>query len=131
MWYVDNHRIQKLTVEGKFLLQYSDMGTADGQLEYILGITVHNKRVYVADQCDHCISVLWCDGNFCQTIGKSGELNYPFDVVVNNNIHLLVANLYGNWISLFAIDGTYINRINTQGSSNGHLSGPCSLTIDI
>ena len=32
---------------------------------------------------------------------------------------------------MFALDGTYINRIDTQGSSRGHLSGPCSLTIDM
>ena len=126
-----NHRVQKLTVDGEFLLKFGDMGTADGQLDCPLGITVHNKRVYVADQCNHRISVFQCNGNFSQTIGQSGELNCPFDVVVNNNNHLLVANLYGNCVSVFTLDGTYINRIGTQGSSRGQLNGPCSLTVDM
>ena len=33
--------------------------------------------------------------------------------------------------SLSALDGSYINRIGTQGSSRGQLSGPCSLTFDM
>ena len=28
-----NHRVQKLTVDGEFLLKFGDMGTADGQLD--------------------------------------------------------------------------------------------------
>ena len=106
-----NHRVQKLTVDIEFLLKFSNMGTADGQLDCPLGMTVHNKRVYVADQCNHHISVLQCDGNFSQTIGQSGELNCPFDVVVNNNNHLLVANLYGNCVSVFTLDGIYITEL--------------------
>ena len=105
-----NHWVQKFTIDGEFLLQFGNMGMADGQLDCPLGITVHNKRVYVADQCNHRISVFQCDGDFSQTIGQSGELSCPFDVVVNNNNHLLVTNLYGNCISVFALDGTYINR---------------------
>ena len=42
-----------------------------------------------------------------------------------------MANLYGNCVSVFTLDGTYINRIVTQGSSTGQLSGPCSLTVDM
>ena len=42
-----NHRVQKLTVDGEFLLKFGDMGTADGQLDCPLGITVHNKRVHM------------------------------------------------------------------------------------
>ena len=126
-----NHRVQKFNINSEFLFQFGSMGTGNGQLDCPLGITVHNKKVYVADQCNHRISVFQADGKFCQTIGQSCELNCPFDVVVNNNNQLLVANLYGNCISVFALDGSHVSRIGTQGSSRGQMSGPCSLTIDM
>ena len=69
-----------------------------------------------------------CDGTFSQTIGQSGELNHPYDVAVNNN-QLLVANYYGNCISVFTLDGNYISKFGTCGTGNGVLRNPASLTI--
>ena len=126
-----NHRVQKITNNGDFLLQFGSMGTDNGQLDCPLGLTIHSNKVYIADQCNHRISVFQCDGKFCQCIGQSGELNCPFDVAVNSNNHLFVANLYGNCISVFSLDGNYISRVGVQGSARGQLQGPCSLTIDM
>jgi len=125
-----NHRVQKLTIDGKYLLKFGSMGTGNGQLDCPLCITVHIDKVYVADQCNHRISVFKCDGNFCHTIG-SGQLNCPFDVAVNSNNQLLVANYYGNCISIFTLDGNYIGKVGMQGSSRGQLSTPSSLAINV
>ena len=43
----------------------------------------------------------------------------------------LVANLYGNCISVFSLDGNYISRADAQDSGRSQLHGPCSLTIDM
>ena len=53
---------------------------------------------------------------YSQTIGQSGEFSCPYDVVVNNNSHLLVANLYmvANCVSvclLLMVPNNSINRI--------------------
>ena len=52
-------------------------------------------------------------------IGQSAKLNCPFDGAVNNDNQLLAAKLYGNsnCISFFALDGSHVSRIGTQGSS--------------
>ena len=63
-----NHWVQKLKINRQFLLQFGNKGKGNGELNCPLGIAVYNKRVYVADQCNHCISVFQCDGNFGQTI---------------------------------------------------------------
>ena len=91
---------------------------------------VYNKRVYVADQYNHCISVFQCDGNFSHAIGQSGVLNYPFDVAVNNN-QLLVANYGGSCITIFTLDLNYISKYGKHGTGRGDLYGPSSLIIDM
>ena len=102
----DNPSVQKFDGRGDYMLKFGNCGSNNGQLHYPVGITVHNKRVYIADQFNHRISVFQCDGNFSKTIGQSGELNYPNDVAVANN-QLLVANYYGHCITIFTLDGNY------------------------
>ena len=126
-----NHRVQKFTIRGEYLLKFGSMGTGNGQLDCPLGITVHEKRVYVADQCNHRVSVFRRDGTFCHNIGQSGELNCPFDVAVNCNDHLLVANYFGDCVSIFTLDGSYLRKIGTPSSSGGQLCTPSSLVIDV
>ena len=126
----DNHRVQKFNTRGEYMFRFGKYGSKNGQLRYPLGITVHNKRVYVADQCNHRISVFQCDGNFSQIVGQSGELQNPFDVAVTNN-QLLVANYHDNCISIFTLDGNYISKFGKDGTGRGDLSWPSSLTIDM
>ena len=126
----NNHRVQKFNIRGEYMLQFGSYDSNNGQLRYPLGITVHKKRVYVAEQFNDRISVFQCDGNFSQTIGQSGELNCPFDVAVTNN-QLLVANYNGHYISIFTLDGNYISKFGKHGTSRGDLNSPYSLTIDM
>ena len=124
----NNHRVQKFDVSSKYILQFGSYGANNGQLCSPVGIIVHNNRVYVADQCNHRISVFQCDGKFIHTIGQSGQLNYPLDVAVNNNNQLLTADYC---ISIFTLDGNYVSKIGTHGTSRGQLRNPSSLTVDM
>ena len=126
-----NHRVQKLTINGEYLFQFGNKGAGCGQLDCPLGVTVHNNRVYVADQCNRRISVFQCDGNFIHTIGQSSQLNTPFDVAVNNNNQLLIADFSGHCISIFTLDGNYVSKFGTHGTSRGQLGTPSHLTIDM
>ena len=68
------------------------------------GITTHNGRVYVADNGNHRISVFQCNGQFCISFG-SDQLGGPYDVAVNVNNQLLVADYSGHCIVTFTLDG--------------------------
>ena len=129
----NNHRVQKFDViiTSKYLLQFGSYGSNKGQMEYPVGITIHNKRVYVADQSNHRICVFQCDGIFIHTIGRSVQLNQPSDVAVNDNNQLLIANYGKDCISVFTLDGYYVNKFGSSGNSKGQLSNPVSLTIDM
>ena len=126
----NNHRVQKFDVTAKYVLQFSSRGSGNGQLSYPLGLTIHNNRVYVADQCNNRISIFHCDGKFIHTIGQSSQLDKPFDVAVTNNNQLLIAD-FNHCISIFTLDGNYVKNFGTCGISEGQLSNPSSLTIDM
>ena len=125
-----NHRIQKFDSNGNYLLQFGKKGSGTGELNNPLGITVYNDNVFVADQTNKRISLFQCNGQFSHTFG-SDHLQNPYDVAVTNSNQVLVADYGHHCISIFTIDGNYVNKIGTQGSDRGQLSCPSSLCIDL
>ena len=120
-----NHRVQKFNVNGEYLLQFGHQESGNGQLSYPAGITVHNERLYIAECGYSRISVFQLNGQFCCIIG-SGQLSNPYDVTVNSNGHLLVADYSNNCIFSFTLDGTYVGRFDKT-----QLSNPIGLTTDM
>ena len=129
LFVADNSGIQKFDVNGKYLLEFGGCGSGDGQLRYPHGITTHNGRVYVADNGNHRISVFLYNGQFCICFG-SDQLGSPFDVAVNVNNQLLVADRSSHCIVTFTLDGHYVGKFGTPGPNRGQLYSPFSLATD-
>ena len=130
--YVTNcgkHRVQKYTVDGKFLLHFGGIGSEDGNLKYPNGLIAYNGKVYVSDRDNHRISVFQTNGVFLHTIG-SGQLGIPSDVTVNNS-HLLVADCAHHCIYTFTLDGHYVRTFGTYGSGKGQLKSPLGVAVDL
>ena len=125
----NNHRVQKFTIDGKYLLQFGDKGSENGKLKNPRGLAVHNHKVYVADCNNKRISVFQTDGKFHHTIG-SGQLGNPFDVTVNGNNQLLVADYAHHCIYTFTLDGDYVGKFGTHGTGRGQLNGPYGVAVD-
>ncbi|XP_065908953.1 tripartite motif-containing protein 2-like [Dysidea avara] len=123
-----NHRVQKFGINGNYLLQFGCHDLNDGQLKDPYGITARDGKVYIADKGYHRISVFQSDGQFCIFFG-SDQLGGPYDVAVNGNNQLLVADHSNNCIVSFTIDGDYVTKFDTRGP-NKKLCGPCCLTTD-
>ena len=126
-----DHRVQKFTINGTYLLKFGTRGAGNGQLNSPLGITIHNGKVYVAENSGNRISVFHCDGQFSHIIG-SGRLNNPWHVAVRND-QLLVANPGGDCkcISIFKLDGNYVGKYDTRGTGRGELKFPCGIAADL
>ena len=120
-----SHRVQKVTINGEYLLQIGYRGSGNGQLSIPTGITVHNDRLYIAEYGNSRISVFQLNGQFCSVIG-SGQLNRPYDVTISGHGHLLVANYNNDCITNFTLDGTYVGRFD-----KGQLRRPIGLTTDL
>ena len=124
-----NHRVQKFDINGTYLLKFGTRGTGNGQLGSPLGITIHNGKVYVAENGGNRISVFHCDGQFSHIIG-SGHLHNPWYVAVSNG-QLLVADWGHKCISIFTLDGKYAGKYDTRGTGREQLNCPCGIAPDM
>ena len=125
-----NNRVQVFDVNGNYHHQFGSSGSGNGQLSGPIGITTYNNKVFVTEQHNGRISVFHTNGQFSHIIGK-GQLGNPYDVTVNTNNQLLVADHYHHCIYTFTLDGNYVSKFATQGSAGGQLSRPSSLTTDL
>ena len=125
-----NNRVQIFDVNGNYVFHYGRYGLGNGQLNIPVGITTHNNEVFVTEQGNQRISVFHTDGQFSHIIGK-GQLGQPYDVTVNTNNQLLVADYSHHCIYIFTLDGNYVSKFTSQGSNRGILFKPISLSIDM
>ena len=126
-----NHRVQKFTIDGEYLLKFGSYGSEVGKLEYPGGLTIHNGKVYISDRENERISVFQTDGVFLHTIG-SGLLRRSHDVTVNNaNIQLLVLDYDHHCIYTFTLDGDFVGKFGTHGTSTDQLKHPRAVAVDL
>ena len=125
-----NHIVQKLKIDGEYLLQFGGRGSSDGKLNYPKGLASHDHKVYVADSHNKRVSVFQTDGKFHLTIG-SGQLDSPYDVTVNGNNQLLVADCGHHCIHAFTLDGVHVGKFGTYETGRGQLSCPCGVAVDL
>ena len=131
----NNHRVQKFTIDGKYLLHFRGEGSE--KLSHPSGLVVHNHKVYVVDCGKGQISVFQSDGKFLHTFGWSKSLHVhtsllgaPYDVTVNDNNQLLVADYGGTYICTFTLDGDYVKSRSTV-TGRGGLLRPFSVAVDL
>ena len=125
-----NHRVQKFDSHGNYLLQFGGEGIGEGQLKCPVGITTHQEKVCIADRGNHRISVFKSDGKFCNVIGEQ-QLSQHFDVTINMNNEILVADWRNHCIYTFTLDGHYIKNMTLRKEIGSlQLKDPCSITTD-
>ena len=134
----DSHRVQVFDAAGNFLCLFGSRGSGNGQLCCPVGITIHDKNVFITEDVNKRISVFHTNGQFSHIIGK-GQLGRPYDVTVNTNNQLLVVDSAGHCIHAFKLNGEYIGNFATPGSGNfatpgsggGQFNDPHGLTTDL
>ena len=124
-----NNRIQKFDVSGNFLLQFGNQRSGEGQLNCPVGVAVHKDKLYVTEEHSDHISVFQMNGRFCNTIGQ-GHLSGSFDIAINVNDQLLVADCSHNCVFKFGLGGHYVGKFGPRGTGRGQLSNPRSLITD-
>ena len=132
---IDDHRLQKLTSDGACVKSVGSSKSGSGRLQSnYVGITVHptTRQIFVADFHNNRIQVFNNDLTFSRTIAptRNKSFNRPFDVALDNEGYLYVAEYSNHCITKLTTNGQYITRFGSYGSAPGQLSFPSSLTIN-
>ena len=69
-----NHRVQVLTMDGKFLRKFGSFGTGEGELNLPWGIALDGPgNIYIADWGNHRVQKFSGEGEYLASFGRSGS----------------------------------------------------------
>ncbi|XP_019859594.1 PREDICTED: E3 ubiquitin-protein ligase TRIM71-like [Amphimedon queenslandica] len=128
----NNHRIQRISMDGQYVTSFGCAGCGPMQLNYPRGIAISRakKLVYIADTSNHRIQIFNCDLTFFGLFGKkgagNGEFNTPHDVAIDNEGFVYVTD-WNHRIQKFTHDGKYLTKF---GSNAGQLNRPSGIAVD-
>jgi ABC-type Fe3+/spermidine/putrescine transport system ATPase subunit/sugar lactone lactonase YvrE len=132
--YGANDRVQKLTADGKPIIQLGSFGTGVGQLQRPSGLAWHDGKLYVADAVNNRIEVF--DGSSGAHLGTLGlpedqiDLYLPYDIVAGNEGVLWVIEYGAGRVSKLGINGRLLGRFGRSGTGVGELATPWGITTD-
>ena len=132
----DNHRIQKIRMDGYLIASVGEEGSGPLQFKYPDGIAISpiTGQVYIADTYNHRIQVLNPDLTFSHSFGSEGSINgqfqYPTDIAIDSQGLVYVADCLNHRIQKFSPDGKFVGQFGTKGSGPGQLNNPFGITID-
>lgn len=103
-----NHRVQKFSKNGQFMLGFGSQGTGEGQFDRPWGITIDRVGdVYVVDWGNSRIQKFTPDGEYIMTFGTSfgGELNHPANVAVDSEGDVYVTDWGNKRVQIYEPNG--------------------------
>ena len=123
-----NKRIQKFTVEGKFLAAVDIKGPTD------IAFNTSNNKVYVVDYISHQIQVLNSDLTFSSTFGNKGsdkgQFNGPWGIACDSTGKVYVTDLHNHRVQVFTAEGKFIRMFGRRGQDKGQLADPYFISVD-
>lgn len=134
-----NHRIQKFTGDGKFLLEWGTFGTpgpenptqGPGQFWGPRGVAIGpDDNVYVTDTGNKRVQVFTPEGQFVAAFGGGGpldgQLDEPVGIAVAPDGTIYVADVWNDRVQVFNKDRTYLRQwkveqgwVDTSGENQG------------
>ena len=107
--------------EGNFLREFGTFGREDGMFARPQSIVISPERgeLYIADSCNHRISVHALDGTWLRALGSAGqepgELAYPYGLALLPDGSLLVSEMGGDRVQ--RLDAETGESLGTWGGS--------------
>ena len=132
----DNHRIQKISMDGDLVASVGGYGSRPLQFKYPDGIAISpiTGQVYIADMGNHRIQVLNPDLTFSRSFGKKGsakgQFNQPHDIAIDSQGLVYVTDNGNHRIQKFTPNGKFVAQFSSYGSGSGELDCPLGITID-
>uniref|UniRef100_A0A1X7UM64 RING-type domain-containing protein n=1 Tax=Amphimedon queenslandica TaxID=400682 RepID=A0A1X7UM64_AMPQE len=132
----DNHRIQKINMDGYRIASVGKEGSGPLQFKYPESIAISSitGQVYIADAYNHRIQVLNLDLTFSHSFGSKGSANgqfqYPCGIAIGDQRLVYVTDRNNHRIQKFSPDGKFVGQFGTKGSGPGQLKKPMGIIVD-
>ena len=132
----DNHKIQKISMDGKCIKSVGKQGSGPLEFHYPYSITISpiTGHIYIADSYNHRIQVLNPDLTFSDMFGTKGsvegQFNIPVDIAIDRQGLVYVTDYNNHRIQIFTSEGQFLSQFGTKGSGPGQLNLPLGIVID-
>ena len=130
--YGDRQRIQKFTTEGKYVTEFGQHGSDDGEFQRPSGVAWQDGQVYVVDAFNDRIQVFEDSGKFVRVIKlpeKSAPLEYPYDIRLDKKNQIYVIENKAARLTVMRLDGTIVGRYGRPGRGLDQFYQPWDLTV--
>jgi sugar lactone lactonase YvrE len=141
---VNNHRVQKFTSTGTFLMKFGSGGTGNGQFRTPQGLGFDSSgNVYVGDYQNDRVQVFNSSGTFLRIIGTiggginyssrfaNGDLDGPVGVAVDTNNNVYVTEDQNSRLQKFNSSGTYVAKAGYLANTNSSATGAFNTPLDV
>lgn len=134
--YGGNDRIQVFDRDGVFQFSFFSFGNGDDEVSRPQGMMFNRStgELWIADSCNHRIIITDARGQRITTIAGPGTgpgaLSYPYDLVLQPDGSVLVAEYGNNRVQHLARDGTCLGLYGMVGRSEGELLAPWAIAAD-
>ncbi len=134
----NNNRIQKFDPKGRFVKKWGTAGRQDGQFSHPAGLAIdidkegkEEDTLYVADLGNGRVQSFNTEGEFTgKFVGRWGEFDRPYDVAVDANGDVYVAEFGAHQVHKFTPSGHPIWSLGERGGGQGELEMPLSVAVD-
>ncbi|HVC92745.1 MAG TPA: NHL repeat-containing protein [Pirellulales bacterium] len=133
--YGEYDRIQKLSPEGEFLLEWGGHGSAPGQFRRPQSMAIdRDDHIWVADAVNHRIQVFDQQGTLLDVWGEHGsepgKLSYPYDLALDGEGQVYVSEHGNHRVQKFTLTGQSLGCWGHEGRQPGELFQPWGLVRD-
>ncbi len=133
--YGEYDRIQKLSPDRTFLMQWGGHGSEPGQFVRPQGLKIDEQdHLWVADACNHRVQVFDGQGQLLQMWGTAGsepgQLYYPYDLVFDDDGNVYICEYGNHRVQKFTRDGQSLGCWGQHGREPGEMHNPWGLVRD-
>jgi DNA-binding beta-propeller fold protein YncE len=130
-----NHRVQKFSSTGEFLMSWGSYGEGDGQFLDPIDVAVGpDGTVNVVDDVRSVVQRFSPDGKYLRTIGRpgsgDGEMANTGAVHVSSDGTLYNADWDNHRIQAFDAAGNFLWTMGSEGSGPGEFRHPVDVAVD-